>query len=365
MNDDDKKSEDKKSNSNDGTTRRSFLAAASAAFAMGSLASCATDDPATNKLKATAEQASGKFPGPSRVALVHCENYKEDVFQLIKPHLEKLQLPDLKNKTAVLKINMVEFREGKPIFTNPAVVHGAIELVKHLGARDIVVGEGPGHMRDTQYLLQATGVGDLLKGLGVRFVDLNLDELEKVELAHSFSKLDHFMLPRTVAKADALISVPKLKTHHWVGITASMKNLFGIVPGRHYGWPKNILHWHGIDECILDLNRLRRPTFAVVDGVVAMEGDGPLNGVAKETKVVVVGNDVAAVDATCARIMQLPDLDKIKYLRVAGECIGNIAADKIELIGTPLNTVAQKFELPACLQPGGIMAHIKVGELDS
>lgn len=359
------KEKEKRSPSPEGTTRRSFLAAASAAFAMGALTSCGSDDTTATKLKATSEQASGKYAGPSRVALVHCENYEEDVFQLIKPYLDKLQLPDLKNKTAVLKINMVEFREGKPIFTNPAVVHGAIELVKHLGAKEIIVGEGPGHMRDTQFLLQATGVGDLLKGLGIRFVDLNLDELEKVEVKNSFSKLDHFMLPRTVVKADALVSVPKLKTHHWVGVTASMKNLFGIVPGRHYGWPKNILHWHGIDECILDLNRVQRPTFAVVDGIVSMEGDGPLNGTAKDTKLVIVGNDVAAVDATCARIMQLPDLDKIKYLRVAGECIGNIAENQIELIGSPLNTVAQKFELPACLQPGGIMAHIKVGELDS
>jgi uncharacterized protein (DUF362 family) len=358
MNDDDQ------SNPPSGTTRRAFLAAASAAVALGAVTSCGSDDAGTKKLQATPEQAANKYTGPSRVALINCDSYKEDVFQHIKPFLEKLQLPDLKNKTCVLKINMVEFREGKPIFTNPVVLRGAIELVKHLGAREIIVGEGPGHMRDTQFLLKATGVGDLLKGLGIRFIDLNLDELEKVELKHSFSGLDHFMLPRTVVKADALVSVPKLKTHHWVGITCSMKNLFGIVPGRHYGWPKNVLHWRGIDECILDLNTAKRPTFAVVDGIVAMEGDGPLNGVAKDLRLIAVGNDVAAVDATCARIMELPDISKIKYLRVAGEAIGNVAEDKIELIGTPLNTVAQKFELPACLLPGGL-ASIKVGEQDS
>lgn len=356
-------SDDQKQNSA-GTSRRSFLAAASAALAVGGLTACGSDETGNVKLKASPEQAANKYAGPSRVALVECKSYKEDVFQHIKPFLEKLQLPDLKNKSCVLKINMVEFREGKPIFTNPAVVRGAIELCQHLGAREVTVGEGPGHMRDTQFLLQATGVGDLLKGMGIRFVDLNLDELEKVELKHSFSGLDHFMLPRTVVKADALISVPKLKTHHWVGITCSMKNLFGIVPGRHYGWPKNVLHWRGIDECILDLNTVMRPTFAVVDGIVAMEGDGPLNGVSKDTGLVIVGNDVAAVDATCARIMELPSLDNIKYLRVAGEAIGSTSADKIELIGTPLQTVAQKFELPACLLPGGL-ATIKVGELDS
>ena len=75
-----------------------------------------------------------------------------------------------------------------------------------------------------------------------------------------------------------LISLPKLKTHHWAGATLSLKNLFGTLPGICYGWPKNELHWRGIPNSIVDIALTRTPDLAIVDGIVGMEGDGPLNG---------------------------------------------------------------------------------------
>ena len=75
--------------------------------------------------------------------------------------------------------------------------------------------------------------------------------------------------------------MPKLKTHHWAGMTCSMKNLFGVVPGAVYGWPKNVLHQHGIDDSIVDLVATVRPGLTIVDGIVGMEGDGPDHGHAK------------------------------------------------------------------------------------
>ena len=88
-------------------------------------------------------------------------------------------------------------------------------------------------------------------------------------------------LPRTALGADLLVSMPKMKTHHWVGATLAMKNLFGVVPGGVYGWPKNVLHWAGIDECIADLHAVFPRQFAIVDGIVGMEGNGPIQGAAK------------------------------------------------------------------------------------
>ena len=70
------------------------------------------------------------------------------------------------------------------------------------------------------------------------------------------SKLDSLYLPHTVLDCDLLVSVAKMKTHHWAGATLSMKNLFGLVPGAVYGWPKNVLHWAGIPESIVDLHHL-------------------------------------------------------------------------------------------------------------
>ena len=72
--------------------------------------------------------------------------------------------------------------------------------------------------------------------------------------------------------------MPKAKTHHWAGVTLSMKNMFGVVPGTKYGWPKNVLHWNGIHRSILDICATAPMHFVIADGVVAMEGNGPLHG---------------------------------------------------------------------------------------
>ena len=57
-----------------------------------------------------------------------------------------------------------------------------------------------------------------------------------------------------MVQADFVVSMPKLKTHHWVGMTASMKNFYGVLPGIKYGWPKNVLHHNGIPETVADIN---------------------------------------------------------------------------------------------------------------
>ncbi len=84
-----------------------------------------------------------------------------------------------------------------------------------------------------------------------------------------------------------------------------MKNLFGLVPGAVYGWPKNVLHWAGIDECIADLHYLFPRQFCLVDGIEAMEGNGPILGTRISPGVIVAGAHPPSVDATCCRIMQI------------------------------------------------------------
>lgn len=94
--------------------------------------------------------------------------------------------------------------------------------------------------------------------------------------------------------------MPKMKTHHWAGTTLSLKNLFGVIPGRIYGWPKNVLHWSGLQEAILDIAATVRPDYAIVDGITAMEGTGLIEGVAKNAGLLVFGNDLVATDHTVA-----------------------------------------------------------------
>ena len=136
-----------------------------------------------------------------------------------------------------------------------------------------------------------------------------------------------------------------MKTHHWAGVTLSMKNLFGVMPGVCYGWPKNVLHHAGISQSILDINAAVRPHLAIVDGIVGMEGDGPIMGTPRPAHLIVMGTNLPAVDATCARLMGF-DPVRIDYLRHASGVLGPIQERHIEQRGESVATLAQAFMLP-------------------
>jgi uncharacterized protein (DUF362 family) len=335
-----------------GLSRRNFLQAAAGTLSAGSLLYGCVRSPSVKIAKPNAAQIAGKRSGDSIVTIAKCQSYDDDILGMLKPFLKDAQLPDLHGKVALIKPNMIDVIPGHPICTDPVFIKIAAELAGYLGAKEIIVAEGPGHNRDTEFLLANSGHGQMIKKLGLRFVDLNLDDLEKVDNPEPFSKLDHIFFPKTVLAADAIISVPKLKTHHWARLTCSMKNLYGCIPGRKYGWPKNVLHYQGIDNCILDINRLLKPAIQLVDAVVAMEGDGPIMGTAKNSRFVMLGTDAAATDASCARIMGMK-VENIPYIRVAGEVIGNVEEARIKVLGTPLATVATEFKPSPCFDKYG------------
>ena len=333
------------SNDSDAVDRRQILKAIAVGLTLGGCAPSQHDGSLAKLSEPTAAQRARKKEGRSSVAVVKVASYEEDIFAHLKPFIAVAGLPSLKGQKVILKPNIVEIQGEKPIWTNPAMVKAAIELVGYLGAKEILVAEGAGHMRDTEYLLTASGIGPMLKKIGIPFLDLNLDDVVSVANPDNFSGLDPIWLPKTIANADAVVSLPKMKTHHWVGITASMKNLFGTFPGRKYGWPKNVLHIKGIPNCIIDINHIVQPKFALVDAIVAMEGDGPINGTAINTGYVVMGCDLAAIDATCARAMKYVP-EEMAYLARAGQVIGNINPDQIDLHGATLEEITHDFKKP-------------------
>ena len=249
------------------------------------------------------------------VSILRVGAYSEDLYGVMQRIIADHHL-DVRGKRVVLKPNLVEFDSNTVINTHPKMVHAALEAFRAAGAADVRIAEGPGHRRVTLDLADSAGYFSTVPKFESVFTDLNLDEVTKVNLTRPQSKLNSLYLPQTILGCDLLVSMPKLKTHHWVGATLSMKNLFGLVPGGVYGWPKNVLHWAGIDECIADLHSLFPRTFAIVDGIVGMEGNGPIQGTPRPVGVVVAGRDPIAVDATCCRIMKI-DPERVGYLRLA------------------------------------------------
>ncbi len=337
--------------------RRDFIKGSIAAATTAALGGCDKAPEAVSKaIVATDAQKALRRSGRSTVAIVPCESYAENIFELLKSFENKLKFPDVKGKSVVLKPNMVEVREPEgPITTNPAMLRAAIQLFAYLGAKEIIVAEGPGHMRDTEYLLDQSGLGKVIEEMKVPFIDLNLDDIVPVKNLTAFNKLPEFFLPKTIVEADTIISLPKLKTHHWVGVTCSMKNFFGVVPGRKYGWPKNILHKNGIDKSIIDLQHMVKPAFAIVDAVIAMEGDGPINGTPINTKFILMGDDLAAIDATATRIMSI-DPNELPYIVLAGQVVGNIEPSQIDIIGSSIDAQKKPFKQPITLSNKALLS---------
>src|SRR5438093_1768987 len=260
-------------------------------------------------------------PKRSRVAILHADQYSDKLDELVYDGLRLFNL-DVRGKSVLLKPNIVEYILGRPLNTDTQLVGAAAEAFLRLDAASVTVGEGPGHHRDTNLLLYETGLADQLAHRKIKFVDLNRDELIKTKLHANYSGLGHLWLPRSVLAAGFIVSMPKVKTHHWTGVTLSMKNMFGIVPGSRYGWPKNVLHWAGIHESVLDICATVRPHFVIADGVVGMEGDGPLNGTAKELHTILLNDDPVAADSTLARLLGW-EPNAVKHIQEAGRFIGN------------------------------------------
>src|SRR5437588_7130252 len=241
-------------------------------------------------------------PKVSCVATLHADQYSDKLDELVFDGLRLFNL-DVRGKSVLLKPNIVEYIPGRPVNTDAQLIGAAAEAFLRLDAASVRVGEGPGHHRDTDLLLYETGLDDQLAHRKIPFVDLNRDELIKTTLQANYSGLGHLWLPRTVLTSDFIVSMPKVKTHHWAGVTLSLKNMFGIVPGSRYGWPKNVLHWAGIHESIVDICATIRPHFVIADGIVAMHGDGPLNGTAKELHTILLSDDPVAADSILARFL--------------------------------------------------------------
>lgn len=282
----------------------------------------------------------------AKVWLGRARAYDDELQDVIAAGLRELGVTpeELRGKRVLLKPNLVETALGhQHINTHPRHVLAVARAFRTLGAEPFLA-EGQGHRRDSWLVLQESGMAEILEEGELDFVDLNHDRIQTVPNAGGVSPMESLVLPRTLLEADWVVSLPKIKTHHWAGITCAMKNFFGVAPGLAYGWPKNPLHYAGIPQSIVDLNATIQPDFAIADGIVGMEGDGPIMGTPKELGCVVMSRNLPALDATVARLMKLDPLGTV-YLPLASGWLGPILPENIDVVGAPLEELAQPFEV--------------------
>jgi len=239
-------------------------------------------------------------------------------------------------QTVLLKPNLLQgAAPEKAVTTHPAVVRAMVDLCREAGAR-VWVGDNPG-VGDPTAIARKTGILAAVEDSGAEWVDLTdtcICEAPENRVARRIA------LPSALAQIDAIITLPKLKTHGQLTFTGAVKNQFGLVPGTRkasYHYRLQTRLW--LARLIVDINRIARPVLAVMDGIVAMEGAGPSGGRPREVGVLLAGADLSAVDAIACHLVGI-DPRNVPTLTAAAEIgYGTTRLEEIEVRGGDLDAL--------------------------
>lgn len=243
--------------------------------------------------------------------------------------------------SVIIKPNIVSTNPPEAAVNSDIRVCKAIaNMVKEVGAKPIIA-ESSGVGIDTDASMEAAGYFKL-REQGYEVINLKKEGIELVKVPVPKGKsLKEVSLPKVVVEAKAIIDVPKMKTHDQTLVTLSLKNMKGILPDIF----KRKLHTtFGIMQGVADLMTVAKPDLCVVDGILAMEGLGPVFGDPVEMNLIIVGKDPVAVDAVTSEIMGFEPVDYSIVHTAALSGIGTDDLKEIEVIGEPIANVKRKFK---------------------
>jgi uncharacterized protein (DUF362 family)/Pyruvate/2-oxoacid:ferredoxin oxidoreductase delta subunit len=232
------------------------------------------------------------------------------------------------------------------VTTHPSLVRALVEAVRRRGGR-VVVGDNPG-ARGYGSSRRCFRDAGLLEAAGESFAELGAS----TAIVKLHSRIaGQAVVSREVLEADVVISAPKFKTHCLTLLSGAVKNSYGILAGAE----KSRLHAEArtpsrFAEVLVDVYAVRPPDLAVMDAVLAMDGDGPTHGRPRQVGLVLASSDPVALDATAARLAGVPP-ERVEHLRLAAaRSLGTIAAEAIRVDG-PLDPV-DGFKLPSNFRAG-------------
>ncbi|WP_139905264.1 DUF362 domain-containing protein [Clostridium thermarum] len=282
-----------------------------------------------------------------KVALLKCTEYDVDTienklregFELLggKSFLSTL-IPS--GSKVLLKPNLLSIVEkGSPVITHYALFEAVIRIVKEYSS-NIVFGDSPG-FADTTKAAEKSGLMEVADRYGVKFVDFN-EEIH-VELKSPLM-YKYWDVAKAPYEADVVITLPKLKTHAMMYYTGAVKNQFGCIAGHKKSeWHTKLQDSVKFSKMLLDLNSVVKTSFAILDGIVAMEGNGPRNGTPRKMDTIIMGKCLTAVDSTAVRLIGYDNVLAVPFLKVAKESKwGAVLPEEIEILGEELETMKCK-----------------------
>ena len=281
------------------------------------------------------------------VSLERCAEYNEE---LLKDCLIKLLLPlggiqqfIQPGQRVLLKPNLLADKPPEAaVTTHPALVRAVADLVRQAGA-DVVVGDSPG-FGSFERVTQKTGISAAVKAAGGQLMPF--DKTRAIKTTGTFRQLE---LAAAYLDADVVINLPKLKTHEMMTLTCGVKNLYGAVVGP----AKAGLHLtagHSKElfaGLLLEIAQARPVALTIVDGIVAMEGNGPNSGTPRQLGLLLAGKNPVAVDTVAARLAGIPPHLLPVELEARRRRIPGTELDQIRIVGDlPLTAAAPPFLLP-------------------
>lgn len=257
-----------------------------------------------------------------RVLFSVLDNFKNDLNP--KPKINTL-----------IKLNLCLLKGPETGATvDPRVVRALVEwLIHNYGFKKIYLAEADATHLNAEMAFKILGWYEFFRDLTqVEFFNLSKDEKVSVH-GRYIEKLE---MSKTMMEADLLISLAKLKTHTKQKITCVMKNQFGAIPYKY-----KIIYHPKLAQAIYDATSARIPDLSIVDGLIAMEGNGPTNGIPRRSKLLLASNDPVSMDHACARIMGFNPLN-VPHLKLAAS--NGLGSMQYEICGTPPDPLNLRFK---------------------
>ena len=273
----------------------------------------------------------------SKVALIYCDSYDSvEVKAAVSKGMKllggtgKFVLPGEK---IVLKVNLlVGEAPEKCVNTHPSVFRAVAELFAAEGAI-ITYGDSPG-FGTTITAARKSGIAEVADELNVGLADFKDGREVFYEQGVQNKK---FFIANGILDSEGVISMPKLKTHALERFTGSIKNQFGCVVGMRKGeFHVKLPDATDFANMLVDLNNFVKPRLYIMDGIIAMEGNGPRGGTPRPMNVLLFSTDPVALDAIASRMINLDPLFVPTTLIGAQTGSGTYLEEEIEILGEPL-----------------------------
>jgi len=281
------------------------------------------------------------------VALLKCTDYEvENIERKLREGFELLGgesfLRELipANSRVLLKPNFLSAVEkGSPVITHCAVFEAVIRIIKDYSS-SISFGDSPGTDSPAK-AAERSGFMEVAGRYGVKSADFSTPIHVELDNAIMYKYWD---IAQGAVETDVLITLPKLKTHGMMYYTGAVKNQFGCVPGfRKAEWHTKQRDPYDFSKMLLDLNSMVRTSFAILDGIVAMEGNGPRNGNPRQVNAIIMGKALTAVDSVAVRLIGYNNVLDVPHLKAAQDYKwGAVLPGEINVLGEKINNMRCK-----------------------